>query len=80
MIASKHIAIGDKVKIKFINDRPGHDKRYALNSKKIYRHISWKALTKINDGLEQTFLWYLNNKKYFSSIKKKHIIERLGKI
>ena len=80
MIASKHLAIGDKVKIKFINDRPGHDKRYALNSKKIYRHISWKALTKINDGLEQTFLWYLNNKKYFSSIKKKQIIERLGKI
>ena len=79
-IASKHINIGNKVKIRFIKDRPGHDKRYALNSKKIYRHISWKALTKINEGLEKTFLWYLNNKKYFHSIKKKQIIERLGKI
>jgi len=37
-------------------------------------------LTKINDGLEKTFLWYLNNKKYFRSIKKKQIIERLGEI
>ena len=80
MIASKHVALGEKVKIEFIKDRPGHDKRYALNSKKINRHLSWKALTKINDGLEKTFLWYLNNKKYFRSIKKKQIIERLGKI
>jgi len=80
IIASKYIILGDKVTIKFIKDRPGHDKRYALNSTKIYRHISWKALTKINDGLEKTFLWYLNNKKYFRSIKKKQIIERLGKI
>ena len=80
IIASKYIILGDKVTIKFIKDRPGHDKRYALNSTKIYKHISWKALTKINDGLEKTFLWYLNNKKYFRSIKKKQIIERLGKI
>jgi len=80
MIASKHVALGEKVKIEFIKDRPGHDKRYALNSKKINRHLSWKALTKINDGLEKTFLWYLNNKKYFRSIKKKQIIERLGEI
>lgn len=79
-IASKHINIGNKVKIRLIKDRPGHDKRYALNSKKIYRHTSWKALTKINQGLEKTFLWYLNNKEYFHSIKKKQIIERLGKI
>jgi len=80
LIANKHLKIGNKVKIRFIKDRPGHDKRYALNSDKIYKHTSWKALTKINDGLEKTFLWYLSNQKYFHSIKKIQITKRLGKI
>ena len=79
-IASKHIAIGKNVKIKYIKDRPGHDKRYALNCYKINKNLSWKSLTKINDGIEKTFLWYLNNENYFQSIKKNQIIRRLGKI
>ena len=77
-ISSKHIAFGKKVKIKNVQDRPGHDKRYALNSKKIYNELSWKPSTKFDTGLEITFLWYLNNPDYFKSIKKNHIIHRLG--
>ena len=72
--------LAKNVKIKFVKDRPGHDKRYALNSNKINKDLSWKTLTKINDGLEKTFLWYLNNEKYFNSLKKNEIINRLGKI
>ena len=79
-IASKHMNLGKNVKIEFIKDRPGNDKIYALNSKKIYKHTGWKALTKINNGLETTFLWYLKNKKYFGSIKKRQITKRLGKL
>ena len=79
-IASKYIAISKTVKIKYIKDRPGHDKRYALNSNKINKNLSWKSLTKIDEGLEKTFLWYLNNENYFYSIKKNEIIKRLGKI
>ena len=79
-IASKHITIGKNVKIKYIKDRPGHDKRYALNSNKIKKNLSWKTLTKINDGIEKTFLWYLNNENYFNSIKKNQIVKRLGRI
>ena len=79
-IASKHMIIGKNVKIKFVKDRPGHDKRYALNSNKIYKDLSWKTLTKINDGLEKTFLWYFNNQEYFNSLKKNEITKRLGKI
>ena len=66
--------------IQFVDDRPGHDKRYALNSDKIYKKLFWKSSTKINIGLEKTFLWYLNNDKYFNSIKKKQILMRLGKV
>lgn len=79
-IASKHFNVGKNVKIKFVKDRPGHDKRYALNSNKIIKDLSWKSLSKINVGLEKTFLWYLNNQNYLNSIKKNQIIKRLGKL
>ena len=79
-ISKRNIKIGKKVKIKFIKDRPGHDKRYALNSLKLIKKLNWKPKTSFLDGINKTFLWYLNNKKYFRSIKKKDINERLGKI
>ena len=78
-IAKKYIKIKSKVRIKFIKDRPGHDLRYALNSSKIFKHLGWKSSTNIKDGLEKTFLWYLSNRKYFRSLKKKDIVKRLGK-
>ena len=79
-ISSKNIKLGKHVKIKYVKDRPGHDKRYALNSNKINKKLTWKSSTNINKGLKKTFLWYLNNLEYFKSIKKIHIIKRLGKI
>ena len=77
-IAKKTITIGSNVKIKFVKDRPGHDIRYALDSKKILNKLKWKSSTKFNDGLKKTFLWYLNNNNYFKSISKKDIVKRLG--
>ena len=77
-IAKKFISIGNNVKIKYIADRPGHDQRYALDSNKIKKKLSWKPKIKFNIGLKETFLWYLNNEKYYSSLKKKDIIKRLG--
>ena len=77
-IANKHFKIGSNVKIHYIKDRPGHDLRYALNSNKIKKKLKWKPEIIILAGLEKTFLWYLNNSTYFSKIKKKDIIKRLG--
>ena len=79
-IARKKIKLGKNVKIKFVKDRPGHDIRYALNSKKILREIKWKSKIKLNEGLENTFNWYLENKKYYTSLKKRDITKRLGRI
>ena len=62
--------IGKKVKIKFVKDRPGHDLRYSLNSKKIFREIKWHSKTDLNEGLDMTIDWYLRNKKFISSISK----------
>lgn len=47
--------------ITFVKDRPGHDFRYSLNTKKIEMEIGWKAKTKFEEGLEKTVKWYLDN-------------------
>ena len=78
-IAKKAIKVGKKVRIKFIKDRPGHDKRYALNSKKIIKELSWKPKTNFNKGLKLTFAWYKDNKMYYKYLNKKDITQRLGK-
>ncbi len=79
-IAKKRIKVGKKVKIKFIKDRPGHDIRYALDSKKIKKKLKWKSITSLKSGLNNTFDWYFKNMKYYTSLKKKDITNRLGLI
>ena len=69
---------GAKVKIKFVKDRPGHDLRYALDSKKVKNKLKWKPKVNINDGLKNTFEWYLNNYGFFTSVSKKLYDKRLG--
>ena len=76
--AKKNIKIGSNVKIRYIKDRPGHDLRYALNNKKIIKKLSWSPSVKIEDGIKKTFMWYKNNKKYYSLLKKKDINKRMG--
>ncbi len=79
-IAKKKIKFGSNVKIKFIKDRPGHDVRYALDSKKINKTLKWKCRVNFKKGLEKTFMWYLKNENYYKSIAKKDIEKRIGKI
>ena len=77
-IAKKKIDLSKKVKIKFIKDRPGHDFRYALDSKKILKKLKWKSKINLKNGLESTFNWYFKNMKYYTTLKKKDITKRLG--
>ena len=72
------IKIGNKTKIKFVKDRPGHDFRYALDNKKVFKFLQWKPKIKLNEGLINTINWYLNNKKFLKSISKKNYDKRLG--
>jgi len=66
-------------KIKYIQDRPGHDIRYALNSSKIIDQLKWRKKFKFNVGIKKTFKWYMNNLDYFKKFKKKDILKRIGK-
>jgi len=73
-----NIKIGNKTKIKFVKDRPGHDLRYALDSKRIFKELKWKPKIKFEDGLKKTIIWYLNNSKFLNNISKKKYDKRLG--
>ena len=67
-----------KSKIKYVKDRPGHDFRYALDSKKIRKKLKWKPKINLNEGLKNTFIWYLDNMIFFKSVSKKLYDKRLG--
>tara|TARA_Y100000591_G_C21761217_1_gene660189 strand:+ start:111 stop:1139 length:1029 start_codon:yes stop_codon:yes gene_type:complete len=77
-VAKKKIKIGNNVKIKYVKDRPGHDFRYALNSKKLRKNLNWNKKINLTDGLSKTFSWYLNNLSYFKTLDQKDINIRLG--
>tara|TARA_B100001123_G_scaffold14912_1_gene16896 strand:- start:1191 stop:2240 length:1050 start_codon:yes stop_codon:yes gene_type:complete len=65
--------------IYYVKDRPGHDLRYSLNSKKIFKKIKWNPKIKLDKGLEFTIKWYLENSDWWKSIRKfKYKGERLG--
>ena len=75
---SMKINIGNKTKIKFVKDRPGHDLRYALNNKKIFKQLKWKTRINFEQGLKDTISWYLNNRSFLNKISKKNYEKRLG--
>ena len=55
--------------IVYVEDRPGHDKRYAINSSKIEKTIGWKSSITFDDGLYKTIEWYLDNRKWCDSFQ-----------
>ena len=54
--------------IKFVEDRPGHDLRYSLDSRKILDELQWKNNLSFEEGLDKTIDWYLENSESFNSI------------
>jgi dTDP-glucose 4,6-dehydratase len=56
--------------IQHVEDRPGHDRRYALNSDKIRHALQWSPHTNLNDGLAQTIDWYRENSGWLEDIRR----------
>jgi len=54
--------------ITFVKDRPGHDRRYAIDSTKIERELGWRAATDFEHGMEETVRWYINNRRWWEGI------------
>lgn len=55
--------------IKFVADRPGHDKRYAIDATKIMRELGWSPAVSFRDGLRRTVEWYLHNAEWWQPIR-----------
>ena len=53
--------------IEFVPDRPGHDRRYAIDSSHIQRELGWRAQTRFQVGIRQTVAWYLDNRQWWSA-------------
>jgi len=54
--------------IKFVEDRPGHDFRYSLNTDKICNDLDWSPLKDIDIGLENTVKWYIDNQDWWTKL------------
>jgi dTDP-glucose 4,6-dehydratase len=59
----KHLGKPESL-MKYVTDRPGHDRRYALDSSKIQRELGWRALTPFEEGIERTIDWYRANARW----------------
>tara|TARA_B100002051_G_C16737355_1_gene642026 strand:+ start:2380 stop:3432 length:1053 start_codon:yes stop_codon:yes gene_type:complete len=65
--------------ITFVEDRPGHDLRYSIDSSKIINELNWKSEIPFKTGLIETVNWYLENEDWWRNIQKMHYNqERLG--
>jgi dTDP-glucose 4,6-dehydratase len=57
--------------ISFVKDRPGHDRRYAIDATKIQRELGWTPAHKFEQGIRETIRWYLDNQDWVRSVLKK---------
>jgi dTDP-glucose 4,6-dehydratase len=63
----------------FVADRPGHDRRYAIDPSKIERELGWRATETLESGLAKTVRWYLSNRNWWRDILDRgYTLERLG--
>ena len=55
--------------VEYVPDRPGHDRRYAMNIEKIRRELAWSPEVDLEQGLESTVAWYINNQEWLEEIR-----------
>ena len=77
-LVSKGIRGYDALKT-FVKDRPGHDRRYAINSAKMMKQLAWEPKLKFKDGIKKTVKWYLAHHEWCDQIQNNNYQrERLG--
>jgi dTDP-glucose 4,6-dehydratase len=61
--------------IKYVSDRPGHDRRYAIDASKIRKELGWQPQYTFEKGLRDTVRWYLGNRQWCDSVRKGEYME-----
>ena len=64
--------------ITFVADRPGHDRRYAIDASKLEGELGWRARESFSTGLRRTVQWYLDRRDWWEPIRARYAGERLG--
>jgi dTDP-glucose 4,6-dehydratase len=54
--------------IEFVKDRPGHDRRYAIDASKLKGELEWQPSFDFEDAIQRTVEWYLNNRSWWENI------------
>ena len=79
IIIPKQDGLSYSNQITYVEDRPGHDFRYAINISKIYKELNWQPKIDFSKGINKTIMWYLDNKEWWNSIQNgTYNQERLG--
>lgn len=65
--------------IAFVTDRPGHDRRYAIDARKIERELGWKPAETFDSGILRTVRWYLDNEEWVNQVKSGEYLTWLDK-
>ena len=55
--------------ISYVKDRPGHDRRYAIDARKIERELGWRPAETFESGIRKTVNWYLENPEWVENVK-----------
>lgn len=63
--------------ISYVADRPGHDRRYAIDASKLERELGWRPLESFETGMERTVRWYLDNEDWWLN-RRQAAAQRLG--
>ena len=58
-----------KTQITYVTDRPGHDRRYAIDARKIERELGWKPAETFDTGIRKTVQWYLDNPEWVAQVQ-----------
>jgi len=66
--------------IEFVEDRPGHDFRYSMDSQKIKKELNWQTKVNFEEGIKKTVNWYLSNREWWKNIVKNSLNQTPWKI
>jgi dTDP-glucose 4,6-dehydratase len=69
LAASQFEILSYRELIIYVADRPGHDRRYAIDARKIEQELGWKPAETFESGIRKTVQWYLDNQKWVSNVQ-----------